>query len=61
MKVANKRDQQEVKKHLPRLLNPLRLCPHTEDIAETVVSGITLSETGEFDKFQSVMENLADG
>ncbi|RBI58639.1 nucleotidyltransferase [halophilic archaeon] len=33
---------------------------HTEDIAEIVVSGITLIETEEFAKFQSIMEDMVD-
>jgi predicted nucleotidyltransferase len=40
--------------------SPASVPAHTEDIAETVVSGITLSETEEFEKFQSIMEGLAD-
>ncbi|WP_084157181.1 nucleotidyltransferase domain-containing protein [Haladaptatus cibarius] len=40
--------------------SPASVPAHTGDIAETVVSGITLSETGEFEKFQSIMEDLVD-
>ena len=40
--------------------SPASVPAHTEDIAETVVSGITLSETDEFEKFQSIMEDLVD-
>ena len=40
--------------------SPASVPAHTEDIAETVVSGITLSKTEEFEKFQSIMEDLVD-
>lgn len=40
--------------------SPASVPAYTEDIAETVVSGITLSETEEFEKFQSIMEGLVD-
>jgi hypothetical protein len=38
--------------------SPASVPAHTEDIAETVVSGITLSETEEFEKLQTIMEDL---
>lgn len=40
--------------------SPDSIPAHTEDIADIVVSGITLAKTEEFEKFQTIMEDLAD-